>query len=157
MRKYLTIAVLLLAAGVAIAGGWGYAWPNNSSTKTYDSLMLKEGKNDTSVVFYFPPDMSSAYANVILRTLCLKASTTAAKYPLISWKPVFAGKRYASDSTVAGAWIKLVDSTHITISAGDTVYQWKVIGNYPGLQGIQFKGEQPLDSTKVIIRVTGAK
>jgi hypothetical protein len=84
--------------------GGGFASPNRSTTRTYDSLICITTTPDTTVAFYFG-DVKSAYATVYMRVLAKNATLNTLKTPLISYKLIdAAGKFYGRDSTVAGAW-----------------------------------------------------
>jgi hypothetical protein len=163
MRKYLpgviilAVAVVMLMAGLAHAGGWTYARPNNGTTRNFDSLHCVTTTPDTSVHFWFV-DVNSALAIVWMQHQAKNAALSTLKIPLVQYKYIGGdGNYFGTDSTVAGAWNTLSDSSHLSITAGNKVYQMKVLPDYRGAPRIVFKATSTAESTKTYIRVSGSK
>jgi len=150
MKKLILVSLMLVMAGSAFAQ-WDYAWPNNTLSKTFDSLVMVTTVTDTTVKYYFKHN--SPTIQVFIDSRAKAATATAYNHPRIEYKWIGGdGNPYGSDS--ANGWIKLCDSSHVTITAAAHTYQVKPLTNATGMRGIYFKGViAPVESTITKIRV----
>lgn len=163
-RKKLALAAvaLMLTAAIGLAQtvgqGWDYCRAKggslSSNPPTTSTLTLITTTPDTSCVYYFNDLIP--YLTVWMRHAAKNATLTSMKIPLIQYKVVdYTGKFFTPDS--GNGWIKLADSSHTTITAADSTFQYKTLDlrAVPGAYGVVFKGTSTAESTQTVIKVSG--